>query len=116
MVHRNQDVDQVVRNVQQNNFWGHNNITNMVKPILARSGLNVGMHKPNFVSVLSDYVFQIESPSGWKIPKFTKFAWDINEFTVKHVAMYQLKVEDISNNENLKMKLFLNSLTKDAFT
>lgn len=51
MVHINLDVDQVVRNVQQNNFRGKNSITNVVEQILAYNGLNVGvLHTPNFVA------------------------------------------------------------------
>ncbi|XP_058775744.1 uncharacterized protein LOC131650018 [Vicia villosa] len=35
---------------------------------------------------------------------------------VEHVARFQTEVGDISNNENLKMKYFPNSLMKNAFT
>lgn len=35
MVHMNQDENQVLRNVQQINFVGHNNIASMVEQILA---------------------------------------------------------------------------------
>lgn len=56
MVHRNQDADKVLQNVQQNNFLRHNNITSMVEQILAQSGLNVDFHRPNFISPLSKYV------------------------------------------------------------
>ena len=53
---------------------------------------------------------------GWKIPKFTKFAGDNSESNVKHIARYQNEAGDLANNENLKMKYFPNSLTKNAFT
>lgn len=83
----------------------------MVERILAHNGLNINLHRPNFVSVL-----HIELPRGWKIPKFTKFTGDTNESIVEHVVRYHSEAVDMANNENLKRKLFPNSLTKNAFT
>lgn len=54
MVHKDQDVEQVFWNIQQNNFVGHNNKTSIVEQILAQSGLNMYLHRPNFISTLSD--------------------------------------------------------------
>jgi hypothetical protein len=87
LVDRNHDADEVVRNVQQ-----------------------------NFVSPLSEYVLQTELPRGYKIPKFTTFAGDTNESTVKHITHYLMEARDIANNENVRLKFFRNSLTKNAFT
>jgi hypothetical protein len=56
LVIRNQNADEVVRNVQSNNLAGENNIANLVEAILAQNGLNVCLHRPNFVSALSEYV------------------------------------------------------------
>jgi hypothetical protein len=53
LVDRNHDIDEVVRNVQQQNIGAHNNITNLVENIMAQNGLNVGLHRTNFVSPLS---------------------------------------------------------------
>lgn len=53
---------------------------------------------------------------GCKVPKFTKFSGKTNESIVEHVARYQSEVGDIANNENLKMKYFTSSLTKNALT
>jgi len=78
LVNRNHDADEVVRNVQQQNLGAHNNIANLVKTIMAQNGLNIGLHRSNFVSPLSEYVLQTELPRGWKIPKFTKFVGDTN--------------------------------------
>ena len=65
IVQRNQDPYQVVRRVEQNNnFGGKNNIANVVEQILAQNGLIVGIHRPNFVSALSDYILQTELPRG----------------------------------------------------
>lgn len=56
MVNRNQDANQILRNVQQNNFGGQNNIAKVVKQILVQNGLNIDLHRPNFVSPLSEYI------------------------------------------------------------
>lgn len=116
MVHKNQDIDQLVRNVQQNNFGGQNNITNIVEQILAQNNLNAGPYRSNFVSALSEYVLQTEFPRGWKIQNFTMFSGDTNKSIVEHVARYHSETRDLANNENLKMKYLPNSLTKNAFT
>jgi len=88
LVQRNQDDDQVVRQVQQNNFDGRNNIANIVETLLVQNGFNMGLHMPNFVSALSDYVLAEELTKGWKIPKFIKFGGETNESTVEHIAYY----------------------------
>jgi len=62
LVQRNQDADQVVRKIQQNNFDGRNNIANIVETFLVQSGFNMGLHRPNFISTLSDYVLAEELP------------------------------------------------------
>ncbi|KAK2450508.1 hypothetical protein QL285_009621 [Trifolium repens] len=116
LVNRNQDADNILRNVRQENVAGHNNLANLVENILAQNGLNIGLHRPNFVSALSEYVLQAELPRGWKIPKFTKFAGDTNESTVEHIARYLAEAGNLANNEDLRMKFFPNSLTKNAFT
>ncbi|XP_058724676.1 uncharacterized protein LOC131596119, partial [Vicia villosa] len=116
VVQRHQDADQVLRNIQQDVNVGHNNISNVVEQILVQNGINVALHRPNFVSPLSEYVRQTELPRGWKIPKFTKFAGETGESTVEHIARFQTEAGELANNENLKMKYFPSSLTKNAFT
>jgi hypothetical protein len=116
LVNRNQNADEVIRNVQQNRFEGQNNLAHLVETILAQNGLNIGLHRPNFVSALSEYVLQTELPRNWKTPKFTKFAGDTSESTVEHIARYMVEAGNIADNENLRMKYFPNSLTKNAFT
>jgi hypothetical protein len=116
LVQRNQDADQVVRQVPQNNFDDRNNIANIVETLLVQNGFNMGLHRPNFVSALLDYVLAEELPKGWKIPKFTKFGRETNEFTVEHIICYLNEAGDIANNENLRMKYFPSSLTKNVFT
>lgn len=64
LVNRNHDGDEVVRNVQQQNLGAHNNIVNLVQTIMTQNGLNIGLHRPNFVFALSEYVLQTEFPRG----------------------------------------------------
>jgi len=116
LVDRNDNADEVVRNVQQQNIGAHNNIANLVEKIMAQNGLNIGLHRPNFVSPLSELVLQSELPKGYKIPEFTKFAGDTSESTVEHIARYLTEAGDLANDEKLRLKFFPNSLTKNAFT
>jgi hypothetical protein len=44
LVNRNHDADEVVKNVQQKNIGAHNNISNLVEPIMAQNGLYIGLH------------------------------------------------------------------------
>jgi len=83
---------------------------------MAQNGLNVGLHRPNFVSPLSKFVLQSELLRGYKIPKFTKFAGITNESTIEHITRYFTEAGDLANDENLRLKYFTNSLTKNAFT
>jgi hypothetical protein len=78
--------------------------------------LNVGLHRPNFVYGLYEYVLQRKLLRGWKIPKFTKFVGDTRESTVEHIARYLTEAGDFANNENLRMKYLPNSLIKNVFT
>ena len=59
MVNRHQDADQVVMQARRNNYEGQNNIANVVETVLAQNGFNMGLHRPNFVSALSEYVFNV---------------------------------------------------------
>jgi len=104
LVNRNNDGDEIVRNVEHPNLGAHNNIANLIEAIMAQNGLNIGLHRTNFVSALSEYVLQTELPRGLKIPKFIKFAGDTSESTVEHIAYYLTEVGDIANNEKLKKK------------
>src|SRR3954467_11426722 len=113
IVQRHQDADHVLRNIQQDVNVGHNNISNVVEQILVQNGINVGLHRPNFVSPLLEYVRKTEFPRGWKVPKFTKFVGETGESIVEHVVRFQTEAGDLANNENLKMKYFPSYLTKN---
>jgi hypothetical protein len=114
LVGRNDDTDEVVRNVQQHNFRAQNNIATLVENIMAQNGLNVGLHRPNFVSPLSEYVIQTELPRDYKVPKFTTFAGDTSESTIEHITHYLTEVEDLANNENLRLMFFSKFFNKEC--
>ncbi|XP_057730542.1 uncharacterized protein LOC130945864 [Arachis stenosperma] len=58
-----------------------------------------------------------EVPRGVKNPKIiTKFAGEVGESTTEHVARYLVKIGNLTSDENLTMKFFPSSLTKNAFT
>jgi len=100
---------------KQQNFGAHNNIATLVENIMAQNGVNVDLHRPNFGSPLSEHVLQTELLRGYKIPKLTTFAGDTSESTIEHITCYLTKAGDIANNENLRLKFFLNYLSKNAF-
>lgn len=86
MAGRNQDAEEVVKNVRQDNLRGNNNMAYIVENISAQNGLNVGLHRPKFVSPLTEYVLQTELTRGWKVPKFTKFVGDTSESIVEQIT------------------------------
>ena len=116
LIDQNDNADEVVQNVQHQNIGAHINIANVVENIMAQNGLNIGLHRPNFVFRLSELVLQSELPRGYKIPKFTKYAGDTSESIVGHIARHLTKAGDLTNDENLRLRFFPNSLTKNAFT
>ncbi|XP_050895924.1 uncharacterized protein LOC127102621 [Lathyrus oleraceus] len=77
---------------------------------------NFGLRRPNYTSPLLEYILQSDLPPRWKVPKFTKFSGDTTESIIEHVARYLIEAGEISNNENLRIKYFPSSLTKNAFT
>ncbi|XP_058783888.1 uncharacterized protein LOC131658632 [Vicia villosa] len=115
VVNRNQNADEVIHRVRQNNQL-ETNLTAMIERIMTQNGLNTRLRRPNYTSPLSDYVLQTELPRGRKVPKFTKFSGDTTESTTEHIARYMTDARDLANNEDLRMKYFPSSLTKNAFT
>ena len=69
VVNRHKDADQVVVQARRNNFEGQNNIDNIVEALLAQNGFNMGLHMPNFVSALSEYVLETDLPRNTKNPQ-----------------------------------------------
>ena len=50
------------------------------------------------------------------MPKFSKFARELEEYIVEHVARFQIEFGDLAIDEFLKMKYFPCALIKNAFT
>jgi hypothetical protein len=116
MVNRNQNADDIIRQVRHDDVAADNNLAAIVERIMVRNGVNFGLRTPDYTSPLAEYVLQTDAPLRTKIPKFTKFAGDTTESTIKHVARYLIEAGYMSNNENHQMKFFPSSLTKNAFT
>ncbi|XP_050916323.1 uncharacterized protein LOC127131446 [Lathyrus oleraceus] len=116
MVNRNQNADDIIRQVRHDNVATDNNLAAIVERIMVRNRVNFGLRRTNYTSPLAEYILQAEAPLRTKIPKFTKFVRDTTESTVKHVVRYLIEDEDMSHNESLRMKFFPSSLTKNAFT
>ena len=116
MVNRDQNADEIVHRIRNDNLVAENNLTTMIERIMAQNGLNSGFRRPNYTSHIIDYIMQTELPRGVKVPKFTKFAGDTSESTVEHIARYLTEAGDIENDENLRIKYFPSSLTKNTFT
>ncbi|XP_050896181.1 uncharacterized protein LOC127102903 [Lathyrus oleraceus] len=114
-VDMNQDPDHVVRKIRQETAVGEQNLEAIVERIIVQNEISPGLLRPKYSSPLPDFILQIEFPKGWKVPKFTKFAGDTKEYIVEHVARYQIEAGDIANNEDLKLKYFPSSLTKNVF-
>jgi len=117
VIQRGQDADAVLQQrIRYNNPPVENNLAAMVETIMAQNGMNMGLQRPSYASPLSEYILQEELPPRWKVPKFTKFSEDTSESTIEHVARYLIEAGEIARNENLKIKYFPSSLTKNAFT
>ncbi|XP_050896651.1 uncharacterized protein LOC127103431 [Lathyrus oleraceus] len=116
LVNRNQDPDQEVQQVRHDAAMWEQNLEAIVERIIVRNRVSPCLQRPTYSSPLPDFVLQTKLPRGWKVPKFTTFAGDTKESTVEHMARYQTEAGDIANNEDLKLKYFPSSLTKNAFT
>ena len=132
LVNRNQNADEVLANMQQNQMLQGQNGPNrglgleaiknsqsnqMIEHALNNHGFEVGnAQPPYFVSVFLYYILQSELPRGYKVPKFLKFAGELEESIVEHVVYFQIACGDLAIVEFLKMKYFPSSLTKNAFT
>lgn len=116
MVYMHQNADEVVRQIRRDDMATDNNLAAMVERTMARNGVDVGLHRPNYTSPLYEYVLQSELPARWKVHKFTKFSGDTSESTVEYVVRYLIEAGEIANNENLRIKYFSSSLTRIAFT
>ena len=88
----------------------------MIEHVLNMQCFKLGnAQTPYFVFAFADYVLQSKLPRGYKL-KFSKFAGELEESTMEHVAHFQIEFGDLSIDEILKIKNFPCSLTKNAFT
>ncbi|RYR26242.1 hypothetical protein Ahy_B02g060452 isoform B [Arachis hypogaea] len=117
LVRRDQNADEVLNRLHTQRGY-HYQVTRIVEDVLNGMGINVGlMHRPYFVSAFPSAVQMTEVPMGVKNPKIiTKFAGEGGESTVEHIAHYLVELGNLADNENLRMKFFPASLTKNAFT
>ncbi|RYR04784.1 hypothetical protein Ahy_B06g084559 isoform B [Arachis hypogaea] len=118
VVSRGQNADDFLARLRANHGGKRYQVTRIVEEVLNQVGLNVGfMNQPHFVSVFPQVVQMAEVPRGVKNPKIiTKFAREVGESTTEHVARYLVEIGNLANDENLKMKFFPFSLTKNTFT
>ncbi|XP_057745147.1 uncharacterized protein LOC130963012 [Arachis stenosperma] len=113
-----QNTDEFLARLRANHGGERYQVTRIVEEALNRVGQNVGfMNRPHFVSTFPQTVQMAEVPRGVKNPKIiTKFAGEVRESTTEHVARYLVEIENLTNDENSKIKFFPSSLTKNAFT
>ncbi|RYR26241.1 hypothetical protein Ahy_B02g060452 isoform A [Arachis hypogaea] len=98
LVRRDQNADEVLNRLHTQRGY-HYQVTRIVE------------------DVLNGMVQMTEVPMGVKNPKIiTKFAGEGGESTVEHIAHYLVELGNLADNENLRMKFFPASLTKNAFT
>lgn len=90
----------------------------MVEQALSRHGIKIGyVNQSYFVSIFPDYVLKIRITNRIQTLKIFKFARDLRESTIEHVARYQTECGNLVIDEFLKMKYFPGtSLTKNAFS
>ncbi|XP_052111975.1 uncharacterized protein LOC127747505 [Arachis duranensis] len=117
LVRRDQNVDEVLNRLHTQRGY-HYQVTRIIEDVLNRMGINVSlMYQLYFISAFSSTVQMTEVPMSVKNPKtIIKFTGEAGESTVEHIARYMVELENLTNNENLRMKFFPASLTKNAFT
>ena len=57
-----------------------------------------------------------EWPRGFKAPDFTMFFGEDDKTVLEHISRFTIQCGEYSNNGNVKLRLFPNSLTGQAFT
>ncbi|XP_050915750.1 uncharacterized protein LOC127130832 [Lathyrus oleraceus] len=82
MVNRHQDADQIVDQHRQENLAVENNLTTIVKRIMARNGMGATLQRPLYASPLAEFILQAEAPREMKVPKYTKFGGESVESTI----------------------------------
>ncbi|CAL8086800.1 unnamed protein product [Prunus armeniaca] len=73
--------------------------------------------RPTYRKPYSAYIDQIPLSPGFKVPNFTLFnGEDPHASSVEHIGIFSVQCIAIENNLLLKLRLFGNSLSRQAFT
>ncbi|CAL9000001.1 unnamed protein product [Prunus brigantina] len=73
--------------------------------------------RPTYRKPYPAYIDQIPLPPGFKVPNFTLFnGEDPHASSVEHIGRFSVQCVAIENNPLLKLRLFGNSLSGQAFT
>ncbi|XP_050897202.1 uncharacterized protein LOC127104023 [Lathyrus oleraceus] len=97
-----QDADQIIDQHRQEDLAVENNLTTIIERIMARNGMSATLQRPLYASPLAEFILQIESPRGTKVPKYTKFGGESGESTIEHIARYLTESGDLAHNECLR--------------
>ncbi|RYR22060.1 hypothetical protein Ahy_B03g067346 [Arachis hypogaea] len=118
IVHRDQNADNVLARMRINQRSERYQVTRIVEDVLSRVGFNVDfMNQLYFISAFLAAVQAAEVPRGVKNHKIvTKYAGEVGESITEHIAQYIVELENLANDEKLKMKFSPSYLTKNAFT
>lgn len=73
MVNKHQNTDEIVQQIRRDDMATNNNLATMVERVMVRNRIDVGLHRSNYTSPLSEYVLQSELSSRWKVPKLLKY-------------------------------------------
>lgn len=60
MVNMHQNTYDFVHQIRRDDMAADNNLAAMVERIMARNGVDVGLHRPNYTSSLAEYLLQSE--------------------------------------------------------
>ena len=76
-----------------------------------------GGDRPTYKKPYPAYIDQIPLSQGFKVPNFTLFnGEDHHASSVEHIGRFSVQCIAIENNPLLKLRLFGNSLSGQAFT
>lgn len=73
--------------------------------------------RPTYKKPYLAYIDRMPLPPGFKVPNFTLFnGEDAHASSIEHIGRFSVQCIAIENNPLLKLKLFGNSLSGQAFT
>lgn len=75
-----------------------------------------GVQTPVYKKPYPEWVDRVhEYPRGFRIPDFALFYGNGNQSIVEHIARFATQCGEFTNNDYMKLRLFLNSLTGPVF-